>query len=105
MFDPALLIVFGTLFLSLVASLSYAVWYQNLKHKRGRALDTAPESVTVSELQGLIRDAVREATTSIEQRLEDLEQRVDRREQAVLPPHDDRELLTPERRVREESRP
>jgi len=78
--DPTIVIIFGSLFLSLLASLVYAVWYQQFKHKHKTGKRTAqhdlPESIRVSELEALIRKATTEATLPLEERLSLLEAEV-----------------------------
>ena len=65
--------IFGTLFLSLVASLIYAYWYQSIKHGTRKGAGDASGSIRVSELEGLIHKAVANATRSLEDRLAGLE--------------------------------
>lgn len=74
--DPDLLVVFLTMLAALFASLIYAAWYQQFKHrhKQGKrsAADTAG-SIGLSELEGVIRKAVAEATEPLDDRMATLE--------------------------------
>jgi len=70
-------IVFGSILLIVIAALGYSAWYQNLKFKhRDRArggIADASNSVGLSELSGVIRSAVQDATAPIEERLDAIE--------------------------------
>ena len=73
--DYDVLIVFGTMFFSLVAVLIYASWYQNFKHKAKKGGDSS-NSMRASELEELIHKAVTEATRSLEKRMAGIEAEV-----------------------------
>jgi hypothetical protein len=90
--DYDVLIVFGTMFFSLVAVLVYASWYQKFKHKAKKGSDSS-NSMRASELEELIRNAVTEATRSLEGRMAGLEARVQ-----ALQPGDDAHARLPGRR-------
>lgn len=60
--------------------------------KRGQDPDNPDNSLRLSELQEMIRVAVKEANTGLEARLDALEERLDRQEKQ-LPPAPDRRAL------------
>lgn len=77
-FDPNVLIVFGSLLCALALSLAYAVWFQSVKRRDrtpGKNLHAA-QSVGVSELQEIVRAAVKDATEPLEARFDSLDARL-----------------------------
>ena len=70
-------IVFGTIMIATIAKAFFT--YLSSRHQA----DSPPESLTTSELQALIQDAVEEATQPLVERLEALEERASA---APLPP-------------------
>ncbi len=75
-FDPTVAIVFGTLLVALLSSLLYAYWYQSTKLKHSKSRKDVSNSLTVSELEAVIKKSVEEATRAFENRLEALESQV-----------------------------
>ncbi len=58
--------------------------FDYLKH-RNKVNNNAGSSMTTSELQSLLRDAVADATEPLAERIESIEQRLDRQERRLPP--------------------
>lgn len=96
--DPHVVIVFGSLLCALALSLGYSMWYQSMKrrdHDRTASSD-ASNALGVSELQDLLRQAVREATGPLEQRFDVLERKLNA---IASTPDDERPHALPEHRA------
>ena len=91
--DPTVVIVFGTLFLSLVVSLIF--WLQSVKYKASKGGEAADQSIRVSELEEMIREAVVVATRPLNKQLATLEAEVQMLHAAL---GDEAEGLLPEGR-------
>ncbi len=74
-FDPTVAIVFGSILLSLILSLGYALVHQALKYKTAQQKNTQglSRSMTAGELEALVREAAIEAARPLEKRMAALE--------------------------------
>ena len=77
-FDPTVAIVFGSMLCALTLSLLYAVWYQSMKRKTSwrSAADDPSKSVSLTELEGLVKKAVSDAVKPLQARFDTLEREV-----------------------------